>query len=1571
MTGAIAAAAAASVALLSLPNGPSGPGSPGSAQAGAPNSSVSPGAAGAGANSGGSTPGDVASAQLAADVRTKGAIPVAQRDKVLGSGWSTSKDQVVTATGDDSGFHLLVAKESAGYDWKTAVTLNEPGLDADEWVGNTCTTPDGAYEGVVYAPQRWTNEEDTLERGGFAAVVNLGTGKVTKLGFTASLAYFDPGCGNGDNVVFSGFSSAGTTRLIEVNAATGKTVSTVTPSAEVTSAVPAPGGILAVQGESVIEIDSKGRSRTLATTPGGSPLRVHPAAGGAVFLATTQAGKREQVEFADGRRTTVLAKGLNGQYGLATGQNGQVYVTGSPRLTAHIAGVAASTAPAGAALSSLGDLAVTATAPQPLMDADPVKKGQAHADPATLAAALPAGTDLPVAVKATAMHSHTALEFYADPAEKKGKNAGSGSAPSPSGKPVTAQRSTGPSTRAGPTATGSTATAATASAVTATNATAVTASAVTASSATAVTATNATAVTPVTAQQASYAVQADDSTDTVDEGHYCAVARNDPSIMVYQPTPNQVEWAVDRAVKGQLTSDRIPRPSNWNDSGLSSWSPQGMFPLPALTTGGTIPPQVLLGVLSQESNLWQATSHSEPGEYGDPLIGNYYGANVYPGTTGYTSDGIWNINWANADCGYGIGQVTDGMRLSAHPKPGETELPSDEQKAVAVDYATNIAYAARLLAQKWNELHTAGQTITINNDDPTKIENWFAAVWDYNSGFNPPSAGSAWGLGWLNNPANPIYPADRGPFMDQNISCTTGTANTPATGWSTCSQAGAKSVTDGYSAHDAAQPQNWPYEEKVMGWAAESIDTGRSYTEGDVKQSAGDPGFSTMGFAPSWWNTEQSRIQLKPPLSAFCDTSNSCDPASPPQCEVDHEGASCDPPHWFHESNVTWKSDCSTTCGNSVFTFVNSYPDELPVVHPVTPPCGPPGGIVVNDTPSTVAEPGCSGGQTYTDGGTFSFLYNPANAGSEDQRYEGKEDLQQDSSGFGGHFWFAHTRDMWNAWDGQELGLMGTWAPKLTAGSYQVQAYLPYLGDMTQNAEYTVDDGNGNSYTVTVDQSQAMNSWVDIGYFNLAPGATVELTNETHDGDTGDHTIAFDAMRFSPVASIPDTNAWQTFASEVQAQNNADQDSLKAAKAHGADAMAEYNSDLVAVPKKGYVGIPDEFIGMSVAPSTVSLVGDCNGTITCTQEFQLLYFATVDTFYCDEPGAAADIGSDCPAADVYWTGQKSVAQNQTFTRDYDRLGTAFEDLIHQFLGNAPAVFWDCIVKGQDTYTPTQASFQVPNSQPKGATGAVYASDVVQADATGGICDQATEAGMQIGALLGLSELTGDALIADDPAAVVDYSAAQTEAAEQALKDLAATEAGDAVNGALSNVIDDAVAAGGDAPGSLRFGLTRAANFQQAIAAMSSDARALMAGYKPFGNLSIEKWFEKYWNWTDKWFDYPPNQGFEGPATPYVPKAGEEMDRFGSPNGQFLSPRDGTPFVQRALPPNNVSGNLDELGDGYHVYKWIKDWDPANGEITVGKIAPWFDQPGGGTQYLLPGKINVAWLKTNGYIEDVS
>lgn len=68
------------------------------------------------------------------------------------------------------------------------------------------------------------------------------------------------------------------------------------------------------------------------------------------------------------------------------------------------------------------------------------------------------------------------------------------------------------------------------------------------------------------------------------------------------------------------------------------------------------------------------------------------------------------------------------MRMAGQEKPRDVALPANEQRAVAVDYPTNIDASLRILESKWNELQMLAQPITINNDDPSKLENWFAAL---------------------------------------------------------------------------------------------------------------------------------------------------------------------------------------------------------------------------------------------------------------------------------------------------------------------------------------------------------------------------------------------------------------------------------------------------------------------------------------------------------------------------------------------------------------------------------------------------------------------------------------------------------------------------------------------------------------------------------------------------------------------------------------------------------------------------------------------------------------------------
>jgi Tuberculosis necrotizing toxin len=71
--------------------------------------------------------------------------------------------------------------------------------------------------------------------------------------------------------------------------------------------------------------------------------------------------------------------------------------------------------------------------------------------------------------------------------------------------------------------------------------------------------------------------------------------------------------------------------------------------------------------------------------------------------------------------------------------------------------------------------------------------------------------------------------------------------------------------------------------------------------------------------------------------------------------------------------------------------------------------------------------------------------------------------------------------------------------------------------------------------------------------------------------------------------------------------------------------------------------------------------------------------------------------------------------------------------------------------------------------------------------------------------------------------------------------------------------------------------------------------------------------------------------------------GTEIDRFGDADGN-LTYAIGTPFSLRSLVP-------DWVNRGYHTYRVQQSF-----EALSGVAIPWFDQPGGGTAFLLPHAV---------------
>jgi hypothetical protein len=586
----------------------------------------------------------------------------------------------------------------------------------------------------------------------------------------------------------------------------------------------------------------------------------------------------------------------------------------------------------------------------------------------------------------------------------------------------------------------------------------------------------------VTGQQPKAGVLAGNPHDPADfADRYCSVPRNDPRNQAMQPKPRQVEWAVDQAVRNALT---VSRAANWKNLGMPAYTPQGLFPSIPLVGGGNVPAQIMLAVAAQESNLWQAARFAVPGVTSNPLIGNYFGVDIY--NSNPADD--WTINWAEADCGYGVTQVTDGMRLAGRTNP-ETALPYQTQRAVALDFAANIAAGLRILQSKWNQTRSAG--LIVNSGDASKIENWFFAVWAYNSGFYPQSGAGgdngAWGVGWANNPVNPKYPANRAPFLDLTYA-------------------------------DAAHPQDWPYPEKVMGWAGHPV---------EVLES---PGTLVAGYRPAWWNGDAvsapaNRAGAKPPVAQFCDSSNNCEPGAkyqPTDPEVIGEPAGpcahrssagqIDLKCWYHQPN-TWKADCSYSCGNEVLRFDPgyAYQDDGTAYAPRCTLDGlPSNALIVDDVPDGTPSirPGC--GRPWTNAGTFQFTFKQDSAG----QYPGKIDTHQIGGGFGGHFWFTHTRTASD--EGGKLEVQANWKLNQSRnGPMKILVALPDHGAQTNLAKYVVKTANGPRERV-IRQPGSGNRWVSLGAFMFNGVPEVDLSSVTRDGD-GSADIAFDAIAFVPI----------------------------------------------------------------------------------------------------------------------------------------------------------------------------------------------------------------------------------------------------------------------------------------------------------------------------------------------------------------------------------------------------------------------------------------------------------------------
>jgi hypothetical protein len=985
--------------------------------------------------------------------------------RTLPSGWRRSGDVVATVQGDASGLHVLVADERSAYSWRTVATLGDPAVETTQWIGQGCITASGRYMAVVYAPRQVTNMAGEMGVLGRAAIVNLATGAIRQLGGGYSIAYFDPGCGTGEDAVLTRAGWGGdtpglpaSTDMEMVDAATGKALSQVTVVGQATSAVPYRGSVVAAYRQGIARFSANGRFSILARTPA-VPFRMVPDASGGLGYEVLHGSQVDLYRLSAGRASLVgSAPERSAQL---VGSGGKAWLTGPG--ASRIRGLPAAwrplDVPAGSVISTTGELAVTGTA-------SGARTGTARTDPTAA---------LPVTVSAQVLSGTRPRESFRVPASA------SGPAPvAPSGG--RSATGTGQARRA-----------------------AVAGPAVT--------------------------VSTNPATTTTSPDRTCAISVDDPTIQAYQPAFNQVEWAADQAVHGDLTGTR---PAGLYGSTLPSYTPDALFPNWTLSGGGTVPAQVLLGVLTQESNLEQASVHVIQGETSNPLTSFNWFGNWVDENNAYTEGNT--VDWAAADCGYGIGQITTGMCL-AQGRNYDPEctygqpMSITDQLAVAVDYQANIAAAVQDLASDWDQLGADGMTISGTIDGttytgPQYISDWYMALWAYNSGLEPNAAngntigctpgpdctdasgngpGGNWGLGYADNPVNPAYPPDRPVFP------TSSSSGYPAPNGGSYT-----------SSWDMSHPQYWTYQEKVLSWAFDAV-TLYNYNTGQDQQA-----FAYASGNPAY-----------PPLTNFCDVADdNCDPTfvdntqptasggDPCQLSNDH----C----WWHVASPN-PIACSGSCGAEKLTYSlgSSAPANPTIAAQFQEDCSteplPSDAVIVGeDSPGGGSCPG----QTWTEAAPMSWQFG-SDASTSPVTYPSKIYFDQIGAGFGGHFWFGYTIPNISeaAFDppgtqpspmpppeDSSLQITGTWpAPSSVSGWTNILVHIPSYGALDPQAEYQIStSGSAAPTDRVVNQNQQQNTWVSLGTFDLSAGAKVSLSNVTFSGLGQD--IAWNGLAYVPSA---------------------------------------------------------------------------------------------------------------------------------------------------------------------------------------------------------------------------------------------------------------------------------------------------------------------------------------------------------------------------------------------------------------------------------------------------------------------
>ncbi|WP_432166934.1 TNT domain-containing protein [Streptomyces sp. bgisy031] len=126
-------------------------------------------------------------------------------------------------------------------------------------------------------------------------------------------------------------------------------------------------------------------------------------------------------------------------------------------------------------------------------------------------------------------------------------------------------------------------------------------------------------------------------------------------------------------------------------------------------------------------------------------------------------------------------------------------------------------------------------------------------------------------------------------------------------------------------------------------------------------------------------------------------------------------------------------------------------------------------------------------------------------------------------------------------------------------------------------------------------------------------------------------------------------------------------------------------------------------------------------------------------------------------------------------------------------------------------------------------------------------------------------------------------------------------------------------------------------------------------YQRLGHLTATQFLNRWWDpaadtgqgdWRYPDADgYAKNSQGQPIAAELELHKGQRVDRFGNEAGRYLAPA-GTKYGKRSIPPSSLNTADPRHPYNYYLYKVMKDV-----KVCAGPIAPAFEQPGLGVQYV--------------------